>query len=175
MCNERQRVYRDHCSHSGADRWSSSSPLSRSPAPDRRILTSPVPASPSNPMRRLILSPSPLTQSEYKMCWFHCRQFICSPLIPNCLSLVVHSAQWGAENEAGEETSESGVTFTDWEGLPVTAYTIFGAKPTLTAATCSSCAFNVEDKGLQNHYFLLGNLKTVYVCFSIYVVRFDMS
>uniref|UniRef100_A0AAX7U3V1 Signal transducing adaptor family member 2a n=1 Tax=Astatotilapia calliptera TaxID=8154 RepID=A0AAX7U3V1_ASTCA len=52
------------------DRWSSSSPLSRSPAPDRRILTSPVPASPSNPMRRLILSPSPLTQTlneELKM------------------------------------------------------------------------------------------------------------
>lgn len=50
------------CCH--ADRWPSS-PLSRSPAPDRRILTSPVPASPTNPMRRLILSPSPLTQSEY--------------------------------------------------------------------------------------------------------------
>uniref|UniRef100_A0A3B5LIV3 Signal transducing adaptor family member 2a n=1 Tax=Xiphophorus couchianus TaxID=32473 RepID=A0A3B5LIV3_9TELE len=38
-------------------------PLSRSPAADRRILTSPVPASPTNPMRRLILSPSPLTQT----------------------------------------------------------------------------------------------------------------
>lgn len=49
------------CCH--ADRWPSS-PLSRSPAPDRRILTSSVPASPTNPMRRLILSPSPLTQSE---------------------------------------------------------------------------------------------------------------
>uniref|UniRef100_A0A8D2ZPZ2 Signal transducing adaptor family member 2a n=1 Tax=Scophthalmus maximus TaxID=52904 RepID=A0A8D2ZPZ2_SCOMX len=52
------------------DRWSSSSPLYRSPAPDRRILTSPVPASPTNPMRRLILSPSPLTQTlneELKM------------------------------------------------------------------------------------------------------------
>lgn len=46
------------------DRWCTS-PLSRSPAADRRILTSPVPASPTNPMRRLILSPSPLTQSEY--------------------------------------------------------------------------------------------------------------
>lgn len=46
-----------------ADRWPSS-PLSRSPAPDRRLLTSSVPASPTNPMRRLILSPSPLTQSE---------------------------------------------------------------------------------------------------------------
>lgn len=53
----------DHFLHSSADRWPSS-PLSRSPAPDRRILTSPVPASPTNPMRRLILSPSPLTQSE---------------------------------------------------------------------------------------------------------------
>uniref|UniRef100_A0A8C2X853 Signal transducing adaptor family member 2a n=1 Tax=Cyclopterus lumpus TaxID=8103 RepID=A0A8C2X853_CYCLU len=45
-------------------------PLSRSPAPDRRILTSPVPASPTNPMRRLILSPSPLAQTlneELKM------------------------------------------------------------------------------------------------------------
>lgn len=50
------------CCH--ADRWPSS-PLSRSPAPDRRILASSVPASPTNPMRRLILSPSPLTQSEY--------------------------------------------------------------------------------------------------------------
>lgn len=56
-------IVNDHCFHSGADRWPSS-PLSRSPAPDRRILTSPVPASPTNPMRRLILSPSPLTQSE---------------------------------------------------------------------------------------------------------------
>lgn len=57
-------VVKEHCVHSGADRWPSS-PLSRSPATDRRILTSPVPASPTNPMRRLILSPSPLTQSEY--------------------------------------------------------------------------------------------------------------
>lgn len=51
------------------DRWCTS-PLSRSPAPDRRILTSPVPSSPTNPMRRLVLSPSPLTQSlneELKM------------------------------------------------------------------------------------------------------------
>ncbi|MEQ2179025.1 hypothetical protein GOODEAATRI_020317 [Goodea atripinnis] len=46
------------------NRWCTS-PLSRSPAADRRTLTSPVPASPTNPMRRLILSPSPLTQSEY--------------------------------------------------------------------------------------------------------------
>uniref|UniRef100_A0A096LTX6 Signal transducing adaptor family member 2a n=1 Tax=Poecilia formosa TaxID=48698 RepID=A0A096LTX6_POEFO len=46
----------------GTDRWCTS-PLSRSPAADRRILTSPVPASPTNPMRRLILSPSPLTQT----------------------------------------------------------------------------------------------------------------
>ena len=53
----------DPCFRSGADRWPGS-PLSRSPAPDRRILTSPVPASPTNPMRRLILSPSPLAQSE---------------------------------------------------------------------------------------------------------------
>ncbi|KAM4728535.1 signal-transducing adaptor protein 2a isoform 1-T1 [Anableps anableps] len=44
------------------DRWCTS-PLSRSPAADRRILSSPVPASPTNPMRRLILSPSPLTQT----------------------------------------------------------------------------------------------------------------
>lgn len=57
-------IVNHHCVHSGADRWPSS-PLSRSPAPDRRILTSSVPASPTNPMRRLILSPSPLTQSEY--------------------------------------------------------------------------------------------------------------
>ncbi|XP_056276529.1 signal-transducing adaptor protein 2a [Pseudoliparis swirei] len=52
-----------------ADRWPGS-PLSRSPAPDRRILTSPAPASPTNPMRRLILSPSPLAQTlneELKM------------------------------------------------------------------------------------------------------------
>lgn len=49
--------------HSCADRWCTS-PLSRSPAPDRRILTSSVPASPTNPMRRLIHSPSPLTQSK---------------------------------------------------------------------------------------------------------------
>ncbi|XP_061834722.1 signal-transducing adaptor protein 2a [Nerophis lumbriciformis] len=51
------------------DRWPGSPPP-RSPAPDRRILTSPVPASPTNPMRRLILSPSPLAQSlneELKM------------------------------------------------------------------------------------------------------------
>ncbi|XP_072220450.1 signal-transducing adaptor protein 2a [Leuresthes tenuis] len=51
------------------DRWCSS-PLSRSPAADRRILTSSVPASPTNPMRRLIHSPSPLTQTlneELKM------------------------------------------------------------------------------------------------------------
>ncbi|CAJ1072023.1 signal-transducing adaptor protein 2a [Xyrichtys novacula] len=51
------------------DRWCSS-PLTRSPAPDRRILTSSVPASPTNPMRRLILSPSPLAQTlneELKM------------------------------------------------------------------------------------------------------------
>ncbi|XP_024246843.1 signal-transducing adaptor protein 1-like isoform X1 [Oncorhynchus tshawytscha] len=42
------------------ERWK---PLPRSPAPDRRILsavTSPVPSSPSSPMRRLVLSPSPL-------------------------------------------------------------------------------------------------------------------
>uniref|UniRef100_A0A8C8A2Y4 Signal transducing adaptor family member 2a n=1 Tax=Oryzias sinensis TaxID=183150 RepID=A0A8C8A2Y4_9TELE len=45
------------------DRWCTS-PLSRSPAPDRRILISSVPASPTNPMRRLIHSPSPLTQSK---------------------------------------------------------------------------------------------------------------
>lgn len=57
-------IVNQRCVHSGADRWPSS-PLSRSPAPDRRILTSSVPASPTNPMRRLILSPSPLTQSEY--------------------------------------------------------------------------------------------------------------
>ncbi|KAM9719458.1 signal-transducing adaptor protein 2a isoform 1-T1 [Menidia menidia] len=44
------------------DRWCSS-PVSRSPVPDRRVLTSSVPASPTNPMRRLIHSPSPLTQS----------------------------------------------------------------------------------------------------------------
>ncbi|XP_034051893.1 signal-transducing adaptor protein 2a isoform X1 [Gymnodraco acuticeps] len=50
------------CFSSGADRWPSS-PLNRSPAPDRRILTSSVPASPTNPMRRLILSPSPLAQT----------------------------------------------------------------------------------------------------------------
>ncbi|KAG7214640.1 hypothetical protein INR49_010532 [Caranx melampygus] len=51
------------------NRWCSS-PLSRSPASDRRILTSPVPASPTNPMRRLILSPSPLAHTlneELKM------------------------------------------------------------------------------------------------------------
>lgn len=52
------------CCHSGVDRWPGS-PLSRSPAPDRRILSSSVPASPTNPMRRLIHSPSPLAQSEY--------------------------------------------------------------------------------------------------------------
>ncbi|XP_061549291.1 signal-transducing adaptor protein 2a isoform X2 [Phycodurus eques] len=53
----------------GADRWPSSPPP-RSPAPERRILTSSVPASPTNPLRRLILSPSPLAQSlneELKM------------------------------------------------------------------------------------------------------------
>lgn len=57
----RQTLLSILCCH--ADRWPSS-PLSRSPAPDRRILTSSVPASPTNPMRRLILSPSPLTQSR---------------------------------------------------------------------------------------------------------------
>ncbi|CAL8324303.1 unnamed protein product [Arctogadus glacialis] len=41
----------------------SSKPLPRSPAPDRRILTAAVPSSPTNPMRRLILSPSPLAQT----------------------------------------------------------------------------------------------------------------
>ncbi|CAL8345646.1 unnamed protein product [Merluccius merluccius] len=48
----------------------SSKPLPRSPAPDRRILTSAVPSSPTNPLRRLILSPSPLAQTlneELKM------------------------------------------------------------------------------------------------------------
>lgn len=54
----------NRCCHSGVDRWPGS-PLSRSPAPDRRILSSSVPASPTNPMRRLIHSPSPLAQSEY--------------------------------------------------------------------------------------------------------------
>ncbi|XP_046883665.1 signal-transducing adaptor protein 2a isoform X1 [Hypomesus transpacificus] len=46
------------------ERWPSK-PLPRSPAPDRRILsvTSPVPSSPTNPMRRLILSPSPLAHT----------------------------------------------------------------------------------------------------------------
>uniref|UniRef100_A0A8C4ZH02 Signal transducing adaptor family member 2a n=1 Tax=Gadus morhua TaxID=8049 RepID=A0A8C4ZH02_GADMO len=38
-------------------------PLPRSPAPDRRILAAAVPSSPTNPMRRLILSPSPLAQT----------------------------------------------------------------------------------------------------------------
>lgn len=55
-------TFTEGCFHSFADRWPSS-PLSRSPAPDRRILTSPVLASPTNPLRRLIHSPSPLTQS----------------------------------------------------------------------------------------------------------------
>ncbi|XP_045061824.1 endophilin-A2 isoform X1 [Coregonus clupeaformis] len=48
----------------GVERWK---PLPRSPAPDRRILsavTSPVPSSPSSPMRRLIFSPC-LAQREW--------------------------------------------------------------------------------------------------------------
>lgn len=136
------------------DRWCTS-PLSRSPAADRRILTSPVPASPTNPMRRLILSPSPLTQSEYNSLSF------IPAAVRHYLALMQQSdVIWlhrfflffnlfTALNEELKLTLEKRKTSQDWheEDLPMSFQTSF--------SMFSSGAFLVEDKSLQSLFFLL--------------------
>lgn len=124
-----------------ADRWPSS-PLSRSPAPDRRILTSPVPASPTNPLRRLIHSPSPLTQSQYACAYP-------SDLTRLDRLVCLRSAQRGAEDEAGEEKSQPGVT--RWGGIGLSSQRAQSpvTDPRLARAIYPSCAFYVNKNGLR--------------------------
>lgn len=108
--------------------------------------------------------------------WVHgdvnLQQFICSFFMLKLFPLVVHSAQWGTQNDAGEETSESGVT-RSW------GRTSCPSILNLWCQTSSHCSYvlilclQCGRQGTPESLLSLGKLKKCFCLFQYVVVGLD--